>query len=52
MNIRFEIEYRTIYGEDLFLNVLEADGSQTRHPMSTHDGIIWYCSLATEKPIE
>ena len=30
MNIKFEIEYRTIYGEDLFLNVLHNNGSQTR----------------------
>ncbi|MBR4534309.1 MAG: 4-alpha-glucanotransferase [Bacteroidaceae bacterium] len=52
MNIRFEIEYRTIYGEDLFLNVLHHDGSQTHYPMSTHEGVIWYCSLTTEKPIE
>ena len=52
MNIRFEIEYRTIYGEDLFLNVLERDGSQTRHAMHTRDGIIWTCELTTEKPLE
>ena len=52
MNIRFDIEYRTIYGEDLFLNVLHNDGSQTRYPMSTTDGIIWSCNLSTEKPIE
>ena len=52
MNIKFEIEYRTIYGEDLFLNVLHNNGSQTRYPMSTTDGIIWSCNLSTEKPIE
>ena len=52
MNIKFEIEYHTIYGEDLFLNVLHNDGSQTRYPMSTTDGIIWSCNLSTEKPIE
>ena len=52
MNIRFDIEYRTIYGEDLFLNVLEHDGSQTRHPMRTTDGIIWSVELTLEKAIE
>ena len=52
MNIKFEIEYRTIYGEDIFLNVLHNNGSQTRYPMSTTDGIIWSCNLSTEKPIE
>ncbi len=52
MNIKFEIEYRTFYGEDLFLNVLERDGSQTRHPMTTRDGIIWSCDLSVERAIE
>ena len=52
MNIKFDIEYRTIFGEDLFLNVLHSDGTQTRYPMSTTDGIIWSCNLSTEKAIE
>ena len=52
MNIRFEIEYRTIFGEDLFLNEIAHDGTQIRHAMHTRDGIIWSCELTTEKPIE
>ena len=52
MNIRFDIEYHTIFGEDLFLNVLEHDGSQIRHAMHTTDGIIWSVELSTERPIE
>ncbi|MCR5181151.1 MAG: 4-alpha-glucanotransferase, partial [Bacteroidaceae bacterium] len=52
MNIKFEIEYRTIWGEDLFLNVLERDGSQTPHAMRTSDGVIWYVELETEKAID
>ena len=52
MNIRFEIEYRTIYGEDLFLNEIAPDGSQVHHAMKTRDGIIWFCELTTEKPME
>ena len=52
MNIRFEIEYRTIYGEDLFLNVLEPDGSQTRHPLSTRDGVIWAIELSIDHAID
>ena len=52
MNIRLEIEYRTIYGEDLFLNILERDGSQTRHALSTRDGIIWACELNVDHSIE
>ena len=52
MNIRFEIEYRTIYGEDLFLNILEHDGSQTRYPMATRDGIIWAVELSLDHAID
>ena len=52
MNIKFEIEYRTIFGEDLFLNVLEHDGSQTRNAMRTSDGIIWSVELTIEKAID
>ena len=52
MRIRFDIEYRTIYGEDLFLNQLEPNGSAQAHPMSTRDGIIWSCELEVEHAIE
>ena len=52
MLIKFEIEYRTIFGEDLFMNIIERNGSQTRHPMCTHDGIIWWCELGVDHPID
>ena len=52
MHIKFEIEYHTVYGEDLFLNILENDGSQTSHAMRTREGIIWSCTLEVEGPIE
>ena len=52
MLIRFDIEYRTIYGEDLFLNQLKPDGSALAHPMRTRDGIIWSCQMEVEQPIE
>ena len=52
MNIKFDIEYRTIYGEDLFLNVLDGDSGHKSHAMHTHDGIIWSVELQVEKPIE
>ena len=52
MNIKFEIEYHTIFGEDLFMNVLERDGSQTRHAMHTREGIIWSCELDVEHAID
>ena len=52
MHIKFDIEYRTIYGEDLFLNQLESDGTALAHPMHTRDGIIWSCELEVERAIE
>ncbi len=52
MNIRFDIEYHTVYGEDLFLNVLAGDSSHTPYAMHTHDGIIWSVELQVEKPID
>ena len=52
MNIRFEIEYRTIYGEDLFLNILKEDGSQEHHALRTVDGVIWACELNVDVAID
>ena len=52
MNIKFEIEYHTIFGENLFLNVLQDDGSQKRHAMQTREGIIWSCQMNVERAIE
>lgn len=48
MSLTFLLEYRTIYGEDLFLNIIEPDGSFTPHAMHTTDGITWMCWLETE----
>ena len=52
MNIRFEIEYRTIFGEDLFMNILQHDGSARPHAMQTRDGIIWSIELDVPRVIE
>ena len=52
MNIRFEIEYRTIFGEDLFMNILEHDGSARPRAMQTRDGIIWSIELDVPQAIE
>ena len=51
MNINFEIEYRTVFGEDLWLNIIEADGTHTPYAMTTTNGITWHCRLQTEQPI-
>ncbi len=52
MKIQFEIEYRTIYGEDLWMNILAHDGSCSQIPMRTTDGVIWSCQREIEKAIE
>ncbi len=51
MRTKFEIEYKTIYGEDLFLNILEPDGSLRPLPMRTTDGIIWSIELEVTNTI-
>ena len=45
MKIKFNLEYQTVFGEDIMLNVLSADGeSVTRHAMKTSDnGRTWRC---------
>ena len=51
MNTRFEIEYRTVFGQDLWLNVLEPDGNHTSHAMKTYDGVIWEVNLEVSQTI-
>ncbi len=52
MNIRFEIEYRTIFGEDLFMNILSRNGGVMTHALTTRDGVIWSIELEVAKAIE
>ena len=52
MKTLFEIEYHTVFGQDLWLNVVEPDGRHVPHAMSTSDGIIWSVELDVEKPIQ
>ncbi len=51
MNIHFDIEYRTVYGEDLLLNCVQPGGDIVSYPMYTTDGITWQCGINTELPI-
>jgi len=51
MIVNFEIEYRTVFGEDLWLNVIEDDGSHTPHAMTTTDGVIWRTQFDICRPI-
>ena len=45
MTIQFNIDYRTTFGEELVLNVVEGE-QLGRYPMSTNDGCRWTCELA------
>ena len=51
MKIRFEIEYHTVFGQDLWLNVIDADGNHTPHAMHTSDGRIWEAELEVSQTI-
>ncbi len=51
MFINFEIEYHTVFGEDLWLNVIEADGTHTPYAMTTSDGVKWTTKLDIAVPI-
>ena len=47
MKLLFNLEYQTIFGEELVLNVMyEDDASKvSRHKMVTLDGLHWFCEL-------
>lgn len=49
MNLQFNIEYNTVFGEDLVLNIAEQTDSvrsaYTPYRMSTEDGCHWFCNL-------
>ena len=51
MKTRFEIEYRTVFGQDLWLNIIEPEGHHIPHAMTTADGIIWSTELDISKEI-
>ncbi len=50
MNVRFNIEYRTVFGESLVLNVIDSKDRQpvTRFDMSTVDGCHWMYELTDD----
>ena len=45
MDIYFNIDYQTTFGEQLILNVLEPDNKETTYRMSTNDGKLWWCGI-------
>ena len=44
MKITFNLEYQTIFGEELALNIL-TDGKTEEHKMTTLDGLHWMCEM-------
>lgn len=44
MVFRFNIEYKTVYGENLVLN-LNMDNEEVRNSLGTTDGLHWSCDL-------
>ena len=52
MDIIFNIDYKTVFGEELLLNIIKKkeDGKEQISPlrMSNEDGIHWYCRLHKE----
>ena len=48
MTIHFHIEYRTAFGEELSLNIIENNEVKT-YRMTTVDGIEWWCDLKYSK---
>ena len=55
MNIYFHIDYKTIYGEELVLNLVTTDGKGeqqvSQYRMSTYDGEQWNCQLKLSSSI-
>ena len=45
MKLLFNLEYRTVYGEMLMLNVLGEHGKPELHAMTTVDGLTWTLEL-------
>ena len=46
MRVKFNIEYYTNYGEQLFLNLIGEGKDNKRYPMSTYDGHQWFVEMA------
>ena len=46
MRLKFNINYRAAYGENLVLNLLTHDGDNlVKHALVTHDGETWTCEI-------
>ncbi len=45
MQINFNIQYQPAFGQELVLNILEANGARTKYRLSTRDGHTWSHSI-------
>jgi len=45
MKIKFKLDYRTQYGENLVMNQITGDDQVVKHAMQTTDGRTWKCEL-------
>ena len=45
MNLQFNLEYQTTFGEELVLNLMSGEQVE-QHKMTTHDGLHWFCNLS------
>ena len=51
MKLQFNLEYQTVFGEELVLSIISGDGKTPstkveQHKMTTLDGIHWFCELS------
>ncbi|MCF0182396.1 MAG: 4-alpha-glucanotransferase [Muribaculaceae bacterium] len=49
MKVKFQIDYQTVYGEEMVLNILNEDRTIAKQlPMKTSSGSDWKCELVVE----
>ena len=52
MNLQFNIEYKTYYGQELVLNIVGNEGSEAnsvcQYRMHTYDGLVWTVDINKE----
>ena len=53
MNLQFNINYQTSFGEDLILNLIDKNAKDgiTKYRMNTLDGMRWTCELRREEKL-
>jgi 4-alpha-glucanotransferase len=49
MKILFNLEYKTVFGEQLILNIVGSDGTAESYSMQTSDGLRWTCEQGFPK---